>query len=216
MVTSVKVFMIDGTDGRGIAMREQMGANRLFSFAVKFCCLLILFGDYFVAPGQTAGRAGSKTDISLRTFLQDYHRKKAGEEVLTRFIPKTRYLAASIDLNNDRIAETIVYFSSGGLCGSGGCVALVLQRTGQRYDVIAEVTIVHLPIRALDRRSNGWKSLAVRVAGGEITDPYEAILEFDGRRYPTNPSTPPARKLVGSSPGFVLLRSSKGAELLFP
>ena len=40
----------------------------------------------------------------------------------------------------------------------------------------------------LSHRTNGWRDLSVLVAGGGIIPGYQAVLQFDGRAYPSNPS----------------------------
>jgi hypothetical protein len=53
-------------------------------------------------------------------------------------------------------------------------------------------SIVQLPIRLLPTSTRGWRDIGVTVAGGGINPGYMARLRFDGRRYPSNPSVPPA------------------------
>jgi len=40
----------------------------------------------------------------------------------------------------------------------------------------------------LSHRTNGWRDLSVLVAGGGIIPGYQAVLQFDGRAYPSNPA----------------------------
>ncbi|MGO9084177.1 MAG: YybH family protein [Candidatus Sulfotelmatobacter sp.] len=61
------------------------------------------------------------------------------------------------------------------------------------------------PIRVLETKTNGWHDLSVVVAGGGVLSAYEAKLSFDGTTYPTNPSTPPATRLLETAPGKVVI-----------
>jgi hypothetical protein len=102
-----------------------------------------------------------------------------------------RYVAAETDLNGDGRAEIVVYVTDPGYCGSGGCLTLVLEPDGRTYRIVMRATVSWPPIRVLSTRSHGWRDLGVMVAGGGIHQ-HEARMRFDGRRYPSNPTVPPA------------------------
>ena len=112
--------------------------------------------------------------------------------------------SASNDLDGDGLTEEVVYLTDRSYCGSGGCNALVLKRTGQTFRVVMKATVTWPPIRVLPTRTNGWRDLGVTVHGGGITRAYEARLRFDGQRYPSNPTVPPAEPMVGVS-GDILI-----------
>ena len=114
------------------------------------------------------------------------------------------FLAAETDLNGDGQDEVVVHVTSRDYCGSGGCVTLVLQRTGQGYRTVMRASVTRPPIRVLETRHQGWKDIGVTVSGGGAGPAYEAALAFDGRRYPSNPTTPPARP-VKDAPGVTLI-----------
>jgi hypothetical protein len=82
---------------------------------------------------------------------------------------------------------------------------LILAPEATSYRVVTKTTITRLPIRALTTKSNGWHDISVVVAGGGIQPGYEAVLSFDGETYPTNPSTPPARRMKGKVRGKIVL-----------
>jgi|ERR1041385_7529633 hypothetical protein len=115
------------------------------------------------------------------------------------------YRAAYFDLNGDGIKEVIVYLTHYNWCGSGGCITLILEPTKSSFTVITKMTIVRPPIRVLDTSSHGWRNLTVWVQGGGIQPGYEAELRFDGKKYPSNPSMPPAVPLTGKATGQVIL-----------
>jgi hypothetical protein len=114
------------------------------------------------------------------------------------------FLAAETDLNGDGQDEVIAHVTSRDYCGSGGCVTLVLQRTGQGYRTMMRASVTRPPIRVLETRHQGWKDIGVMVSGGGAGPAYEAALAFDGRRYPSNPTTPPARP-VKDAPRVTLI-----------
>ena len=103
----------------------------------------------------------------------------------------TRYQSASVDLNDDGVAEVIVFALDREYCGSGGCTMFVLTPTRNGYHVVTRTTVTRPPVRALSTSSHGWRDLAVRVSGGGVRQPYDVQLRFDGRSYPSNPSVAP-------------------------
>ena len=170
---------------------------------------------FAVSPDQAQVRSNAQfvaAEDSLKAFLQRYLRRPSGEDDKT-----TRYLDAFVDLNGDGIPEVIVYITGAGWCGSGGCNTLILVRNGSTYSVLTEITITRRPIRVLASRApSGWRDLGVWVQGGGIQPGYEAALRFDGKSYPTNPSTPPARRSAGQVSGKSVVPSSASAKPLYP
>ena len=122
------------------------------------------------------------------------------------------YHVAAADLNGDHVDELLVYIGSEHFCGSGGCNLLILERGGEFFRVVTAMSITRPPIRALDTRSNGWRNLSVTVGGGGILPWYVAELAYDGRRYPSNPSMPPARRLEGAASGETLIDDCRREE----
>jgi len=174
--------------------------------------LTVLVGETllcFIADASFAQSPGpSKLEDSLKSFLQHYTGTSAEGKA-------TRYSAAFTDLRGDGIQEALVYLTSDGWCGSGGCTMLVLAREAPLTLSLRKTTITRLPIRVLATKSNGWFDLAVRVQGGGIPFGYEAELSFDGKTYPPNPSVLPARKLPRGVAGQVVVPASTQAKPLF-
>ena len=56
----------------------------------------------------------------------------------------------------------------------------------------------------------------VGVGGGGIQLGYEAMLPFDGKTYPSNPTVPPARHLSEKVPGEIVIAPNAGDRPLFP
>jgi hypothetical protein len=163
------------------------------------------------AQQQPVAAPPSPAEDPLKVFLQNSLRKPRVDDDKT-----TRYFSVFVDLNSDRKNEAIVYLTGESWCGSGGCVALVLARKDSSYRVVTKISIARTPIRVLTAASNGWRNIGVWVQGGGIQPGYEAELRFDGKTYPSNPSTPPARRLAGSVPGKVVVPSSPDGKPLYP
>lgn len=179
--------------------REWIKA-RLF---VWFTLCLICHGVICFGQGMTF--APIKLDESLRTFLKTQLKNPD----LT-----TRVTSASVDVG-DGAREILAYVSGNGWCGSGGCHLLILMKEGSSYKMIGRVTIVHPPIRLIDTKSHGLPIIGVLVAGGGITPGYESMLSFDGQRYPSNPTMPPAQRNHGVPVGRVAISNEDTGESLF-
>ena len=136
---------------------------------------------------------------SVRTFLQDFLAPRSpGDETMTFF-------DADVDVDEDGNPETLVYLMGNQFCGSGGCTLLVLSSDDASFRLITRMTLVRTPVRVLDAKSHGWRDLSVRVQGGGIQPDHEALLQFDGTTYPSNPTTPPARRSDRSVGGLVAI-----------
>jgi hypothetical protein len=172
-----------------------MGRNVLY-----FCLMMVavvVVGFTFLAAGclaQPQHQPSSKQEDSLKKFLQNYVGSSADNKT-------TQYSSAFVDLKDDGTHEVVVYLTGEGLCGSGGCTTLILAPKDSSYKIVTKITITRPPIRVLTTKSNGWHDITVRVQGGGTIRAYEAKLSFDGRTYPSNPSTTPARRLAEKAPG---------------
>lgn len=122
----------------------------------------------------------------LKAYLQGYFTPPVTEPDKT-----IRYSYALTDLNDDAIQEVIIYIHGVSLCGSGGCRLLLLMRNGSFFTIITHETGARLPIRVLPRKNNGWHGISVWRQGGGNLSGNTDILSFDGKSYPSNPSTTP-------------------------
>lgn len=118
------------------------------------------------------------------------------------------YEAAFVDLDEDGKQDIVAYASGSEYCGSGGCSMGVLRATGKCYDTIGRTTVTQLPIRLLPSRSHGLHDLGVAVSGGGASG-HAVRLRFDGRRYPSNPTTLPDTATLNTDAGSVLIPSAR-------
>jgi len=159
--------------------------------------------------GSAAPRHADAADSALVAWL----RAAVGDDGPAKAV---RYAVAKVDLDGDGVAEALVYQSGEGWCGTGGCDLDILRREGSRWRLVTEVSVAKLPIRVLAGRSHGWKDIGVQVSGGGIRVGYEAVLRYDGRTYPANPTVPPARRAGRSLPGEVVLSEASRRLALYP
>jgi hypothetical protein len=91
---------------------------------------------------------------------------------------------------------------------------MIFTPQGHVWRQVADMTVTNPPIRVLDSRTRGWNDISVFVNGGGSRG-YTAVLAFNGRSYPANPSVAPARRLRGNAHGRVLIRDDDRGRALF-
>lgn len=129
--------------------------------------------------------------VALSGAPQSVSMPQSADAFVRNALDLKRYQSASVDLNDDGVAEVIVFAMDREYCGSGGCTMFVLTPTRNGYRVVTRTTVTRPPVRVLSTSSHGWRDLAVRVSGGGVRRPYDVQLKFDGRSYPSNPSVAP-------------------------
>jgi len=182
--------------------------RRSISLATTLLAAVSLLASDLLAQKHEAEKPSP--EVTLRAYLQEYVKNPAYDD------RTVRYVAAFVDLKDDGVRQAIVYFTDRDSCGSGGCATVILEPIGSSYKIVTELTIVRRPIRVLETKSNGWHDLGVIVAGGGIQMGYEAILPFDGKSYPTNPTVPPAKKSDGKAKGIIVIAYDAKDVPLFP
>ncbi len=173
------------------------------NFKSVLLCSILGISTCLGAVPQRINQMLSQDEASVRTFLRTQDDGK-----------DTRYVAAFRDLNGDGTSEALVYLLGNNWCGSGGCNLFILQRAGDSWKVVSTMTITNPPIRVLNSTVNGWHNLGVWVEGGGIRPGYEAVMRFNGNKYPGNPSVPPAVRTTKSLPGEIVIRSIENAKPL--
>jgi hypothetical protein len=169
---------------------------------------LTIAGTAALSLGQQA--ASNRPSEPLKAYLRSY--LSFGGKVPPD--ATTRVTSFGVKTDDGKTKEDIVYVSGQGWCGSGGCMLLILEAAGSSFKVLGKVTIVQLPIRLLDSMSHGRPNIGVLVQGGGILSGYEAVLSFNGDRYPGNPSMPPARKMT-TPRGKVIIANTDGSVPLY-
>ena len=106
---------------------------------------------------------------------------------LKRGVDSVYYSYTKIDLNNDSVPEYFVYAYGPMISGSGGSSALILN---SNYEEISRFTLVQTPIIINNHRTKNWRDIIMTVSGGGAI-PATAIMKFDGKTYPSNPSLQP-------------------------
>jgi hypothetical protein len=102
------------------------------------------------------------------------------------YVIDNKYRFALVDLNDDKIADAIVFFDSLESCGTGGCILEIYRGTKRGFEFLSGSTITLPPIRVTSEKRYGWKTLIVLTGGtGDV------LLRFNGSRYPLNPSLQP-------------------------
>ncbi len=110
----------------------------------------------------------------------------------------SRYAYNRVDLNGDGRPEWVVSLVGPQDCGTGGCPLLIFREPlpGGRNELVlvSRMTLFKDPLVVAEGRQRGWHDLISRVRL-DAGHGYAALLPFDGRGYPSNPSVPPARPL---------------------
>lgn len=172
---------------------------------------VIVFAQSGGAESGLAATPRRVEEESLRGFMREYVAKRfAGIDA------NDRYANAFVDLNGEGREEAIVHLVGRSWCGTGGCPTLILTPEGNSYRLVARISITRPPIRVLDERSGGWRSISVWVQGGGILQGYRARLRFDGKQYPANPTAAPAERMTTAEPGEDLIQPASQQKGLDP
>jgi hypothetical protein len=106
-----------------------------------------------------------------------------------------KFVFFEYDLNEDGKKEIFVGLFGSYFCGSGGCTQYLLDNQG---NVITIFTVAGNPVVIDNNKTNGWKDLFIH------SGKKDRIVKFDGKKYPSNPSTLPA---LSTLPGDGLPRA---------
>jgi hypothetical protein len=165
--------------------------------------IIVLYLAVLSAPQAAAAREfGGET--AVHAFLRD-RLVGAGET-------HTKIATAFVDLDGDGRLDALAYVISPNWCGSGGCSLYILHNEGAAYRLVTRTTVTRPPIRVLQGRTHGWRDVGVWVSGDGAASGYEAVLRFDGRRYPGNP-TIQAKAPVGAAGSTVIAEDAKSLPL---
>lgn len=190
-----------------LSFRQLVGSFQLAKVVV-FMAFWAMTASSCLAQ-QTSQRS-SQEGITLKTFLQSYLRDPDDGDDKT-----TQYSYAFTDLDDDGVSEAIVYLIGQSWCGSGGCAVLVLKRNGSSYKVVTHMTIARPPIHVLPSKTKGWHDISVWVQGGGIQPGYAAVLSFNGKKYPGNPTTVSKRLSSDAIKGDVVIPLKPDVNYLY-
>jgi hypothetical protein len=182
--------------------------REIFQNARNTAKIAVLLIASIYASHAYAAQAEMK-DGSLRTFLQKY--LKGSDPAVD---PTTRYSVATVSLD-DRTQMNFVYISGDQWCGSGGCTALLLVANRSSFKVVQKFTLARLPILVLPTLTNGWHDIVLGVRGGGVPG-HQAVLHYNGSKYPGNPSMAPASHPAEPPVAGTELPLSEDGDLLYP
>jgi hypothetical protein len=105
--------------------------------------------------------------------------------------PPREFSYALVHLKDAGPADALVLTRDPRYCGSGGCVLIVLEgELDGSFRLVSTSTVSRAPLYILPQRSHGWHDFTTFVSGGG-TRACNAIMRFNGHRFPSNPSTVP-------------------------
>jgi len=126
-----------------------------------------------------------KTADLVRLTIKDLYKDDLAKNVIDDY--SKRFIFFEYDLNEDGNKEILVGFTGPYFCGTGGCTQLLLDNQG---NVITTFSVSDYPVIIDTNKTNGWKDLFI-YSGGK-----NRIVKFDGKKYPSNPSTLPELKVT--------------------
>lgn len=165
-----------------------------------------LDGSVVGAPPEELAKAGDHPRPSAQFELTNGELAALGAELAKDYSPEDfdpreiagmkvappSFRAAAIDLNGDGVDEILTLLASFGACGSGGCRFRVYSMEGGGLRKVSGSTITRMPIGVTDTATRNWRNLTVFICGGGLDPCGRSMLKFDGSRYPSNPTMPPA------------------------
>lgn len=115
-----------------------------------------------------------------------------------------RYAYDRVDLNGDGSPEIVATVLGPYTCGTGGCNFYVFRIGPKGPTLVSRMTLFRPPLVVTEQKHHGWNDLIVNVRQDAGHGGY-AVLSSDGKRYPSNPSGPPAQPLRQPIKGTALL-----------
>lgn len=154
-----------------------MKLKNILSIATMF----ILSSTISLSNEMQTMKSETQRDREVEENLIKTYSLKRGEDIAFYYYNK-------VDLNGDNKPEVIVYAYGPMLAGSGGGSGLILKEISEGYQIISKLSLVRTPIIISNNKTNGWKDIIMEVSGGGAT-PSKVTMKFDGKKYPSNPST---------------------------
>ncbi|MFY8111651.1 MAG: hypothetical protein ACOVKP_06555 [Flavobacterium sp.] len=134
--------------------------------------------DTIPAGSYGISSSSSKTADLIRLTLKELYK----DDLAKNFIDDNskRFIFFEYDLNEDGKKEILVGLTGGYFCGTGGCTLLLLDDQG---NVVTQFSVSGNPVVIDTTKTNGWKDLFI-YSGSKYH-----IVKFNGKTYPSNPST---------------------------
>ena len=174
---------------------------------ILFATLLMVTVQAAAFPQGWHASATSRPSEELKVYVRNYLGDFDSSRDLTTKIKVVRIMAT-----NGK-AQDLVYISARDWCGTGGCRLLILEPAESTFKMLGSETAVKLPIKLLRSMNNGRPDILVTMRGTGVLDD-EAVLSFDGEKYPSNPTVPPARKATAVG-GKVIMANTDGGVPLY-
>jgi hypothetical protein len=149
--------------------------------------LALLCGSLLCASGNPAAAEAPAEPSSdpVRSGIESYLQKSLQADLKAMSEDDRKYSYDTFDLNNDGKKEVFVALISPYFCGSGGCTLLILNPD---FTLNSRLTVVNdFPIHASSKTTKGWRDLIIQSRGIHL-------LKYNGKKYPSNPSTQPKVK----------------------
>jgi hypothetical protein len=158
--------------------------------------------DTIPADGYVMNSYSKQAADLVRLTLKDKYKDDLAKNFIDDF--GRRFILFENDLNGDGKKEILVGLIGTYFCGSGGCTILLLNDQG---DQITKFSVSDYPVVIDNQKTNGWNNLFINSNGKYHT------MKFDGKSYPSNPSTQPALKTI---PGDDLIRALNYLKQPYP
>ncbi|HTS66488.1 MAG TPA: hypothetical protein VMH28_30900 [Candidatus Acidoferrales bacterium] len=160
-----------------------------------------------------SGQTFSQPEV-VRRFAPETKRDPELEQAIRKELGAASFSYAynRVHLTNAAAPEVLVYLPGHEWCGSGGCTLLVFTPAAGNYRLVTSITLVRPPVIVSPHRTNGWNDLILSVSGGGIQPGYHAVLSFDGKSYPDNPTVSPAAPLRDPVKGNAYLVGAEKGE----
>jgi hypothetical protein len=139
-----------------------------------------------IPGGQYLADASSKQTADLVRLTLQAELKADLDRGLIDSISR-KFVFFEYDLNDDGKKEIFVGLFGTYFCGSGGCTQYLLDNQG---NIITVFSVAGNPVVIDNNKTNGWKDLFI------YSGKKDRIVKFDGKKYPSNPSTLPALSTV--------------------
>lgn len=139
---------------------------------------------FLIVCGLVIGMAGaSLAQTSVPNQIIEFLKKNHGTASET----SRHFIYNAVDLNDDGKDEYLVGLIGGDWCGSGGCTMLILDNKMKQNTYM---TVVNYPVYVGApggaEVTKGYSNIYIENRDGSV-----AKMAWNGKKYPTNPSTAP-------------------------